>query len=101
MRARSCPFVPTRLFHGKEGVVGSSPTEGLDESPAISYFIASEMPRAAGGRAVMEALWKPKGCSRLGRAPMNSQATPITAESEPTRYESSRLRWCNASSSSS
>jgi hypothetical protein len=29
MRTRSCLFVPTRFFHGKEGVVGSSPTEGL------------------------------------------------------------------------
>ncbi len=33
MRAVPCPPVPTRLFHGKEGVVGSSPTEGLDGSP--------------------------------------------------------------------
>jgi len=33
MRAGSCLFVPTRFFHGKEGVVGSSPTEGSVNAP--------------------------------------------------------------------
>ena len=38
VRALACPSVPTRTFHGKEGVVGSSPTEGSAEALEIRGF---------------------------------------------------------------
>ena len=39
--ALSFPFVPTRSFHGKEGVVGSSPTEGSLVLPWLAGFGSS------------------------------------------------------------
>ena len=36
---RTCTSVPLPNFHGKEGVDGSSPSEGFDEVPVNSHFI--------------------------------------------------------------
>ena len=41
-RARSCPPVPPRNLHGKEGVDGSSPSEGFNETPANQHFIVAD-----------------------------------------------------------
>ena len=37
--ARACPPVPPQNLHGKEGVDGSSPSEGLNKVPANRHFV--------------------------------------------------------------
>jgi hypothetical protein len=59
MRARLCLFVPTRFFHGKEGVVGSSPTEGSNESPVSTGFLWGAPVGSKSQIGCMETFWKP------------------------------------------
>src|SRR6266536_2079425 len=42
---RPCPPVPSLHLHGKEGVDGSSPSEGFDKIPAKGHFVLPEMAR--------------------------------------------------------
>ena len=55
-------------FHGKEGVVGSSPTEGSGESPWWAGVLGFGLVHRAPARAGMETIWKPAAwcCSLTG-----------------------------------
>ena len=37
--ARACPLLPPQNLHGKEGVDGSSPSEGLPKVPVNRHFV--------------------------------------------------------------
>ena len=53
--ARACTPLPPQNLHGKEGVDGSSPSEGLSKSPANGHFVLPAMARCrrfAGTRRV-------------------------------------------------
>src|SRR6266540_1488686 len=42
---RACTRLPLQNFHGKEGVDGSSPSEGLSKSPANGHIVLPAMAR--------------------------------------------------------
>src|SRR6202007_2881067 len=46
-------------FHGKEGVDGSSPSEGSEESPVIAGFLGKGQSDRCREIGFMEAFWKP------------------------------------------
>ena len=46
-------------FHGKEGVVGSSPTEGSFESPVAAGFLGGTGSDRSGETGPVETVWKP------------------------------------------
>jgi hypothetical protein len=74
-------------FHGKEGVVGSSPTEGSEELPVVTGFSGQGRVSNSAATGSMETFWKPppkstlrlkrpadaaaaQGRTRLGRRPL-------------------------------
>ena len=75
--ARACTRLRPRNFHGKEGVDGSSPSEGLHEVPANGHFLSSD--RATRGyTAGTSAVPAPYG-ERLSRraAVIGARANPL------------------------
>jgi hypothetical protein len=59
--AHACPLFPRGTFHGKEGVVGSSPTEGFLRSPVVTGFSWCRVLLVGRRRARMETFWKLRG----------------------------------------
>jgi len=70
---RACPRVTPRNLHGKEGVDGSSPSEGFERSPAIAGLLSSRT-------ATASALRVRDGYTRLSRCPKGGSFRPRNGE---------------------
>lgn len=87
--SRACPCFPPRSLHGKEGVDGSSPSEGLQNPRSRGFFVQMELrltQRAVG----MEPLMEPSvsectlQCAGNGRICRGSGPIPSqTAQAKP------------------
>ena len=55
VNALACPLLPPQDLHGKEGVDGSSPSEGLNESPGNGAFF---VPRAVNRHDLNRPFWQ-------------------------------------------
>jgi len=53
-------FLTKSCFHGKEGVVGSSPTEGSVGSPLVAGDVVFGWVAWSGAHDVVETIWKPR-----------------------------------------
>jgi hypothetical protein len=57
---RACTRVTLSNFHGKEGVDGSSPSEGFAKAPQIGAFCLAWICRIVTVRWVWSPLWSPQ-----------------------------------------
>jgi hypothetical protein len=71
--------------HGKEGVVGSSPTEGSPGSPVSARFLRCGRAARVRSGHPMEALWKPRGSAHPPRAPAARRGGPRPPMTSPRR----------------
>jgi hypothetical protein len=66
---RPCPPVPPSNLHGKEGVDGSSPSEGFAKAPQIGAFCLAWICRIVSVRWLLSPLWSPQVHSPRSKRP--------------------------------
>jgi hypothetical protein len=86
--ARACPPVPPLDLHGKEGVDGSSPSEGSAKAPHDGTFLVGCICTISNMRQVWSPLWSlqvPKAA--LDRARSAFLRAPVVAPGQPVAGE--------------
>jgi hypothetical protein len=89
---RACAPLPPQNFHGKEGVDGSSPSEGSAKPPQNGLFFLGMTCRIASVRWVWSPLWSLQVENSVleGASPCFERATSSTGIAGPVRVTGHR-----------